>query len=181
MTVPLQSIIEALIFVSQEPVGLDKLKGILGDFTEEEIESAAADLERSYAGNHKGIRIQRSAGGFLFVTHPECEPWIRVMLHQDKRSRLSSAALETLSVIAYHQPVTLAEISALRGVDASHALKTLLLKRLIKITGRKKSPGKPLIYRTSTKFLTYFGLNSLDDLPTREEIEGLLDEEESGE
>ena len=100
------------------------------------------------------------------------------MLHLDKKTRLSPAALETLSIIAYNQPLTLAELSGMRGVDSTHALKTLLLKRLVKITGRKKSPGKPLIYRTSNKFLSYFGLNSLKDLPTTEEIEKILEEEQ---
>jgi segregation and condensation protein B len=103
------------------------------------------------------------------------------MLHLDKKTRLSPAALETLSIIAYHQPLTLSEISAMRGVDSAHSLKTLLLKRLVKITGRKKSPGKPLIYRTSNKFLSYFGLNSLKDLPTPDEIEKILVEEQTNE
>jgi segregation and condensation protein B len=89
--------------------------------------------------------------------------------------------METLSTVAYHQPITLAEISALRGVDASHSLKTLLQKRLVKIVGRKKSPGKPLIYRTSNRFLSYFGLESLKDLPTETEIAKILDEEQPSE
>jgi len=177
MTAVLKSIIESLIFVSQEPIGLEKLKAILDDFPPADVEDAVQELEESYSKNQSGIQLQRSAGGLLFVTEPACDPWVKKMLHMDKKGRLSSAALETLSIIAYHQPVTLAEISALRGVDATHSLKTLLLKRLVKITGRKRSPGKPLIYRTSNKFLSYFGLNSLKDLPTREEIETLLEEE----
>jgi segregation and condensation protein B len=102
---------------------------------------------------------------------------VRRLLKIDKKSRLSSAALETLSVIAYHQPITLSEISALRNVDSSYTLKTLLQKKLIKIVGRKTSPGKPLIYRTTERFLAYFGLNSLGDLPTEEEISKILGEE----
>ena len=99
----------------------------------------------------------------------------------ERRSRLSSAALETLSAIAYHQPITLAEISALRGVDSTHTLKTLLQKGLVKIVGRKKSPGNPLIYRTSEKFLSYFGLNSIKDLPSPEELSKILEEEDISE
>jgi segregation and condensation protein B len=181
MTAGLKSIIEALIFVAQEPLTLEKIKSVLHDFPGDKIEDALCKLEAHYAADQRGIQIQKSAGGYLFVTQPEHDPWVKKMLHMDKKSRLSSAALETLTIIAYHQPLTLAEVSAMRGVDSAHSLKTLLLKRLIKITGRKKSPGKPLIYRTTTKFLTYFGLNSLQDLPTREEIEKILEEDQSGE
>lgn len=179
MTARLISIIEALIFIAQEPITPERIRQVLSDFPAEDVTRALKDLENLYGNNQRGVHIQRTAGGYLFVTRPECAPWIKKMLHMDKKTRLSSAALETLSVIAYHQPITLAEISSIRGVDASHSLKTLLLKRLVKITGRKKSPGKPLIYRTSNKFLTYFGLNSLQDLPTQEEIEKILDEENS--
>ncbi|MFA9452308.1 MAG: SMC-Scp complex subunit ScpB [Candidatus Aminicenantaceae bacterium] len=181
MTSELMNIIESLIFVAQEPVSPEKLKSILSDFEGAEVESALAELECSYAENNRGIQIQNAAGGYLFITRPEFDPWIKKMLHLDKKTRLSPAALETLSIIAYHQPLTLSEISAMRGVDSAHSLKTLLLKRLVKITGRKKSPGKPLIYRTSNKFLSYFGLNSLKDLPTPDEIEKILVEEQTNE
>jgi segregation and condensation protein B len=181
MTSELKSLIEALIFVAQEPVSLEKLKNILSDFKEAEIMDSLDELEQGYAENHHGIRIHRAAGGYLFVTRPEFDPWIKKMLHMDKKTRLSSAALETLSIIAYNQPLTLSEISAMRGVDSTHSLKTLLLKRLVKITGRKKGPGKPLIYRTSNKFLSYFGLNSLQDLPTTDEIEKILENEQAHE
>jgi segregation and condensation protein B len=182
MTSDLKSLIESLIFVAQEPLSLEKLKNILSDHQEEEITDALDALEQAYAGDHHGIRIHRAAGGYLFVTRPEFDPWIKKMLHLDKKTRLSSAALETLSIIAYNQPLTLAEISAMRGgIDSTHSLKTLLLKRLVKITGRKKSPGKPLIYRTSNKFLSYFGLNSLKDLPTTQEIEKILEDEQADE
>ena len=179
MTSELMNIIESLIFVAQEPVSPEKLKSILSDFEGAEVESALAELECSYAENNRGIQILNAAGGYLFITRPEFDPWIKKMLHLDKKTRLSPAALETLSIIAYHQPLTLSEISAMRGVDSAHSLKTLLLKRLVKITGRKKSPGKPLIYRTSNKFLSYFGLNSLKDLPTPDEIEKILVEEQT--
>ena len=99
----------------------------------------------------------------------------------EKKAKLSHASLETLSIVAYHQPITQAEISAIRGVDASHSLRTLLHKKLVKIIGRKKSPGNPLIYRTSKRFLIYFGLDSLDDLPTQEEIEKIIEIESDDE
>ena len=134
-------------------------------------------MVESYASNDRGIQIIQAAGGYLFSTKSEYDSWIRRLLSLEQKSKLSHAALETLATVAYHQPITLAEISALRGVDASHSLKSLLQKKLVKITGRKKSPGRPLIYRTTDKFLTYFGLNNIKDLPSEEEILKILDEE----
>ncbi len=173
----LKEIIESLIFISLEPLTLKKIKSILADFPAEDIEKAISELLAFYATNDRGIQIVQSAGGYIFSTKPEHDPWVKRLLQVERKNRLSSAALETLSAIAYHQPMTLAEISALRGVDSSHTLKTLLQKKLVKIVGRKKSPGNPLVYRTTDKFLNYFGLNSLDDLPTPEELARILEEE----
>lgn len=174
----LKNVIESLIFISLEPLTLDKIKDILKEFPEKEIEKAVEELLTGYNSNDRGIQILQSAGGFLFSTRSEYDSYVRRLLRSERKYRLSPASLETLSIIAYHQPVTLAEISAIRGVDSSHTLKTLLEKKLIKISGRKKAPGKPLLYRTTDKFLIYFGLNSLKELPTEEEIESLLEEEE---
>ena len=179
MNTHIASILEALIFVSQDPVPLEKLADVMSDFTREEIERALEELRSESDVRERGVRLVRSAGGWLFETAPEIDPWIRRFLRHDRKSRLSPAALETLSSIAYNQPATLAEISALRGVDSTHSLKTLLQKKLVKITGRRKSPGKPLIYRTTHRFLTYFGLDSLNDLPSQEEIAKILDEEKN--
>jgi segregation and condensation protein B len=173
----LMELIESLIFVSSEPLSTERIKIVLEEFSEEEIEQALQKLVASYSSDERGIEITQSAGRYIFSTKPEFDPWIRRLLRIERKNKLSSAALETLSAIAYHQPVTLAEISALRGVDSTHTLKVLLQKKLIKIVGRKKSPGRPLIYRTTDKFLTYFGLNSIKDLPTEEEISKILEEE----
>lgn len=173
----LKNIIEALIFVSIEPLTEENIRKVLEEFPQEEIDKAIRELLQSFSDNEKGIQVTNSGGGYLFSTKPEYDSWIKRLLHIERKNKLSSAAIEALSAIAYHQPITLAEISALRGVDSSHTLKTLLQKKLIKIVGRKKCPGKPLIYRTSEKFLTYFGLNSLNDLPTQEEISKILEEE----
>jgi segregation and condensation protein B len=178
MNSTLKEIIESLIFISMEPLSLEKIKSVLTDYTDAEIGKTVDELLKTHGSNERGIQMILTGGGYLFVTKPEHDLWIRRLLRNERKNRLSPAALETLSVIAYHQPVTLAEISALRGVDASHSLKTLLLKRLVKITGRKKAPGKPLIYRTSDKFLTYFGINDIKELPSQEEILKILDEEE---
>ncbi len=176
MTAGLKEIIESLIFISLEPLSVEKMREALGDFPAAEVDRALQELLQAYTAPEKGIQIIQTAGGYVFTTRPECDPWVRRLLKIDKKSRLSSAALETLSVIAYHQPITLSEISALRSVDSSYTLKTLLQKKLVKIVGRKSSPGKPLIYRTTERFLTYFGLNSLNDLPTEEEISRILGE-----
>jgi segregation and condensation protein B len=173
----LKEIIESLIFMSLEPLTLEKIKGVLTEFNEREIEQAINELLETFVTNERGIQIIQAAGGYLFSTKPEHDSWIKRLLKLERKNRLSSAALETLSAIAYHQPITLAEISALRGVDSSHTLKTLLQKRLVKIVGRKKSPGNPLIYRTSEKFLAYFGLNNIKDLPSSEEMSKILEEE----
>lgn len=177
MRTRLKDVIESLVFVSLEPLNLEKIKNICTEFSNIEIEQAIQELLESYASNDRGIQIIQAAGGFLFSTKSESDQWIRRLLSLEQKGKLSHAALETLATVAYHQPVTLAEISALRGVDASHSLKSLLQKNLVKITGRKKSPGRPLIYRTTDKFLTYFGLNNIKDLPSEEEILKILDEE----
>lgn len=181
MTSPLKRIIECLIFVSLEPLSLEKIKNVCTDFETREIESALNELLLEYRNQEKGIQISTAAGGYLLATKSEYDPYVRKLLRVDRKNRLSPAAMETLSTVAYHQPITLAEISALRGVDSTHSLKTLLQKRLVKIVGRKKSPGKPLIYRTSNRFLSYFGLESLKDLPTETEISKILDEEKHSE
>jgi segregation and condensation protein B len=177
----LRPIIESLIFISLEPLSLEKLKSVLQDFPQEEVELALQELLKSNESNERGIQIIQSGGGYLFATKPEYDPWVKRLLNIERKTKLSQASLETLSIIAYHQPITQAEISALRGVDSTYTLKTLLQKKLTKIVGRKKAPGKPLIYRTSEKFLLYFGLNSLDDLPSEEEILKILEDEKFSE
>lgn len=181
MTPKARDIIESLVFISTEPITIDKIQEVMTEYSKQEIESGMAELIESYSSQDGGIRIEKSAGGYMFSTEPDHDPWIRRLLRANKKNKLSSAALETLSTIAYHQPITLAEICSFRGVDASYSLKRLLQKKLVKIVGRKKSPGKPLIYRTSKRFLTYFGLDSLKDLPSQEEISKLLEEEQDEE
>ncbi|MGQ9672550.1 MAG: SMC-Scp complex subunit ScpB [Candidatus Aminicenantales bacterium] len=177
----LKDIIESLIFVSLEPISLAKIQEVLADVHPDEVERALAELLAAYQQDGHGIQIAQMGSGYIFCTKPGCDPWVKRLLKIDRKSKLSSAALETLSIIAYHQPITLSEISALRGVDSSSALKTLLEKRLIRIVGRKQSPGKPLIYRTTDRFLAHFGLTSLEDLPSEEEIAKILGEKKNNE
>lgn len=178
MSGDIRNIIEALIFVSTEPLTPEKIKEVLADFPAEEVDRALKELQETYEANNRGICLIQSAGGYLFTTRPELDPWIRRLLQIERKSRLSQAALETLAIVAYHQPITSSEIAAIRGVDSTGTIKTLLEKKLIKIVGRRSTPGRPLVYRTTEKFLVYFGLNSLEDLPSEEEIARLLEEKD---
>lgn len=177
MTPSLKEILEALIFISLEPLSMARIKEVLSDYPEAEIEQAAQSLLQDFAASDRGIQVVQAGGGFIFSTKSEFDPWIKRLLKIERKSKLTSASLETLSIIAYHQPITLSEISTLRGVDSSATLKTLLQKKLIRIIGRRSSPGKPLIYRTTDRFLAYFGLKSLEELPSEEEIARILGEE----
>jgi segregation and condensation protein B len=176
MTDNLKSVVEALIFISVEPLTIDRIKEALPDDAEAEIEEALGQLIDDYANGPQAIRITPSVGGYVFATKPEYDAPVRALLQIERRKKLSGQALETLSAIAYHQPVTQAEIAAIRGVDSSHALHTLLENKLIKIAGRKEAAGRPLLYRTTDKFLAYFGLGSIEDLPSAEELKKLMEE-----
>ncbi|MBN2207309.1 MAG: SMC-Scp complex subunit ScpB, partial [Candidatus Aminicenantes bacterium] len=171
----LKDLVEALIFISIEPLERERLKLILQEFPPDEVDKALDELLRDQEAGRGGIRVQMTGGGYVFSTRPEFDVWVRRLLSIERKTKLSMASLETLSTVAYHQPITQAEISAMRGVDASYTLHSLLHKKLIRIAGRKKAPGSPLLYRTTDKFLEYFGLNSLDDLPQEEEISKLLE------
>jgi segregation and condensation protein B len=179
MTNPLTPILEALIFVSQEPLTLERMKAVLEGAQPEEIEAALDELIRTYETEERGVQVAAMGGGFVLSTKPDHDRWVRRLLQIERKNKLSSASLETLAAVAYHQPVTQAEISMIRGVDSTYTLKTLLDKKLIKIVGRKKAPGNPLVYRTSDRFLQYFGLNSLNELPSEEEIAKILEEDKA--
>jgi segregation and condensation protein B len=173
----LPAILETLIFISVEPLTPARMREVLDDVPPEEIDRAVEELVRRYEAGEGAIRIIASAGGYVFSTKPAYDPYVRKLLQIERKRKLSSQALETLSAVAYHQPVTQSEISAIRGVDSTYALHTLLENKLIKIAGRKDAPGRPLIYRTTEKFLAHFGLNAIEDLPSEEELKKLMQEE----
>lgn len=179
MSSRLKETIEALIFVSQDPLTLERMQVLLEGVPEADIRAAVDALAEDCDAEDRGIHLLRSGGGYLFATKPAFDRDVRRLLQIERKNKLSSASLETLAAIAYHQPVTQSEVSAIRGVDSTSALKTLLEKKLIKIVGRKKAPGNPLVYRTSEQFLLYLGLNSLDDLPSEEEMSRILQEEKA--
>lgn len=132
----------------------------------EDIEQALANLQQKYASDEFSFEITKIGGGFLFYTKPAYQASIGIMLKQQSRRRLSNSALETLSIIAYKQPVIKSEIEKIRGVNCDYSIQKLLEKELIEIRGKSNAVGRPLIYGTSAKFMEYFGINDLKDLPT---------------
>ncbi|HOO90510.1 MAG TPA: SMC-Scp complex subunit ScpB [Syntrophales bacterium] len=168
----LKSVIETLIFVSETPLAEAKIKEVLQDIHEGEISSAIHALVQEYEQRNGGIFLRKIAGGYQFRTSEDTALWVQKLRGQ-KPAVLSAAAMETLAVIAYRQPVMKADIEKVRGVDVSGSLRGLLEKNLVRIMGRKNVPGRPIIYGTTRIFLETFGLNSLSDLPTLSEFKEL--------
>ncbi|RMF46859.1 MAG: SMC-Scp complex subunit ScpB [Deltaproteobacteria bacterium] len=168
-TTELKSLVEALVFVSDVPVKVDKLAEML-EVDRGDIRSVLDELEQDY--RERGIHLARVAGGVQFRTDARFADAVR-SLQKSRPFRFSRAALECLAIIAYRQPVTRGDVEYLRGVDSGGVLKTLLDKRLIRILGKKDVAGRPLIYGTSCEFLEIFGLHSLEDLPTLKEFSEL--------
>jgi len=166
----LKHIVESLLFVSDTPLGIDQLTNAVPGVQAEEMREALSALQREYEGRRGGFYLQQVAGGYQLRSRPEYQSWIRRLL-QPQPARLSKAALETLAVIAYKQPVLRSDIEHIRGVDCGGVLRLLLEKRLIRILGRKEIPGRPLVYATSKRFLEVFGLRDLRELPTLEDME----------
>ena len=162
--------VEALLFVACEPLTVQELARIT-EASGEQVEEALARLERDYAG--RGFNLRRIAGGFQFVTPEPFAPLVE-RLYRPKYQQLSNAALEALAIIAYKQPITRAEVSAVRQVDSDSVINTLLEKKLIREVGRVNTAGRAILYGTGEEFLSFFGIDSLDDLPR-------LQEEEQGE
>ena len=166
----LKEICEALIFVSEEPLSFRKIQAILEGVPAPELRKVLGELVESWGQREGGFLLVEVAEGYQFRTRSENVEWVR-MLVKYKPAKLSKAALETLAIVAYNQPVTRPEVEAIRGVDCSSSLSQLLEKGLVKILGRKDVPGKPFIYGTTPKFLEVMGLRDLGQLPTLREIE----------
>jgi segregation and condensation protein B len=166
------AILEALIFASETPLTPERAAEVVTDTEKKEIVSLLEELTREYETRGGGILLVQVAGGFQFRTRQEMAPWIR-KLKSVRPAMLSTAALETLAVIAYRQPLVKSEIDRIRGVDVSGALKGLLEKKIVRIVGRKDVPGKPIIYGTTKKFLEVFNLRDLSELPTLRDLKDL--------
>ncbi len=179
------SIIEVLIFSSDEPISeseiIRAIKGIDGEDIEissENISDTVDLLNKSYEDSSRSFRIKKIANGFVFVTSEIFAKYVGYLSSEKSKRRLSQAALETLAIIAYKQPVTKPKLEQIRGVNSDYILTTLLEKNLITITGRAESIGRPLLYGTTTEFLKYFGLYNLSDLPKPREIEEIMKDED---
>jgi len=158
--------LEAVLFMAADPLTREEIAEIL-EVTPREADGLARQLEAEYAD--RGIQVARIAGGYQVATRPEYGPYV-ARLHKPERFRLSRAALETLAIVAYRQPVTRPEIDSIRGVNSDSAVDTLAQYELICEAGRKEAPGRPVLYRTTEQFLGHFGLNSIEDLPQLDAI-----------
>lgn len=172
----ISAVIEALILASESPLSLEKICAILDGVDKADVQDALTQLMNGYTERQSGIIIQEVAGGFQFRTRPEMSVWVK-KLKGTKPATLSPAALETLAIVAYRQPIVKAEIETVRGVDAGSQLRNLLDKKLIRIVGRKDVPGKPIIYGTTKKFLEVFNLKELADLPTMRELKEITEQQ----
>jgi segregation and condensation protein B len=168
----LRAVLEALAFATEEPLTLDDLADLFPGVERVRLEEAVDGLERACEESDRGLRLIRVAGGRRLATKSELGEWVRALFRSRNRRRLTTQALETLALIAYRQPITTPEIQAIRGSDPSAVLEGLLDKQLIRILGRKKVVGKPVLYGTTREFLAHFGLNALEELPDLEEFGG---------
>ena len=173
----IRAVLEALVFASPQPITPRQIADVLQGVPRPAWEQAMAEMNEDYARDGRGLQLVEVAGGYQITTRPEYHDWVRELLDPRTPTRLSIQALETLAVIAYKQPTTLPEIIDLRGVKSGGVIKTLLEKRLIRITGRKEVVGRPMLYGTTKDFLLQFGLKDLAELPKIEEFAEVLGEE----
>ena len=166
----IKAIIENLLFVSSDPLPLNKIIKTVDDVNPEDITRALFELQLDYNNGNRGLRIQEIANGFVITTRSEYGDYIKKLYKQREKAKLSQAALETLAVIAYKQPIIRAEIESIRGVDSSVMIRNLIESGLIDIVGKKEVIGRPYLYGTTNLFLKIFGLRRLNDLPSIEEL-----------
>ena len=170
----IKSILEALLFINERPIEVGELTEVL-EISRGEIEKVLEKLSLEYRERCSGICIIKVAGGYQMCSAPDNDTWVKKMYQERGKQKLSTASLETLAVIAYRQPVTRVEIEAIRGVNVDGVARKLSELGLIKIAGRKDVIGKPFLYITTRKFLEYFGINTLKDLPKLEEFAALAE------
>jgi segregation and condensation protein B len=171
----LSALLEAIVYLAKEPVSLDAIRKALPEVDRGELQAKLIELMDRYRAPDHGIEIREVADGYRFSTKPEHHEVLKHFIKsQIPPTRLSLAALETLAVIAYKEPVTVPEIQEIRGVHASGVIKTLLDKKFITTAGRKEVLGRPILYKTTKDFLVHFGLKDLSELPTMEEFEELI-------
>lgn len=167
----LQNHIEALIFCSPTPIKIADIVACLSEMfgaeiPEEDVANAIKQLEEKYNTDEYSFQLYKAAGGYQFLTKPSYQASIGIMLKQQSKKRLSTSAMETLSIVAYKQPISKTEIENIRGVNCDYAVQKLLDKGLIEIKGKAETVGRPMLYGTSQKFMEYFGINDISELPT---------------
>jgi segregation and condensation protein B len=162
--------IEALIFVAEQPISFKEIKNALDEhfdviIEKEEVEKTIVLIQERYLVDHFAFELMEISGGYQFLTKKAYHDTIGTFLKQKTKKRLSKSALETLSIVAYKQPMTKVEVEQIRGVNSDYSIQKLLEKELVTIVGRSERPGRPLLYATSPKFMDYFGIKTLNDLP----------------
>lgn len=164
-------IVEAILFAASEPVSIRKLCDILGNTDARQIREIIELLRQDYDNQNRAFQVEEIADGFQILTRPEYYDWVAKLWKKSGENKLSQAALETLAIIAYKQPITRANIEAVRGVQSGEIIRTLIEKKLIKIVGREEALGRPLLYGTTKNFLEQFGLKSIKYLPKAKELD----------
>lgn len=166
----MESVVEAILFASDEPLTAARLVNVVETGSVKQIRQCVKNLNRKYAAGNCAFRIEQIAGGYQMMTLPPYNHWLKKLLRVRRDSKLTQAALETLAIIAYKQPLIRADVEAIRGVASGEVIRNLMYKGLVKIVGRAEVLGRPMLYGTTRKFLDIFGLNSLKDLPKVEEL-----------
>jgi segregation and condensation protein B len=177
----LKKILESLLFVSETPLSAKRAASLVKDAKAEEIQKAFLELQEEINRLQRSFQVIQIAEGFQLVTRPEYHRWAKELYKIISKTRLSKAALEALAIIAYKQPVTRAEVEAIRGVEVSNLIQSLLEKKMVRILGRAETPGRPLLYSTTQEFLIHFGLKDLSDMPRVSEIQELAGDKPSPE
>jgi segregation and condensation protein B len=172
--------LESILFVTDRPLSLSKLASLL-ELEKEEVEKLIKEIKRELEKRNAGFLLKKRAGGYRFYTNPSSAPYVEKLISTVQLRKLTQAALETLAIVAYKQPVTKSEINAIRGVNSEATLQTLIEKGLIKEVGRKEGPGQPILYGTTRKFLEMVGIEDLSELPSWESFKGERKERETPE
>ena len=175
----LKGILEALLFVTAEPIPVTRFLALLGAVTKQDVDQALASLAHDYEQEGRGLQLAEVAGGYRIVTKAEFAPWLKRLEKVKSPSKLSRSALESLAIIAYKQPIVRAEVEQIRGVETSGVIRTLLERKLVRIVGRKEEPGRPIMYGTTKFFLEHFGLRDLSQLPPLREFKELGESEQA--
>ena len=175
----IKGVVESLLFVNEKPVQLNQIKEVLDTVNNEDIKKTISELQKDYEDRKCGVMIVEIAGGYQMLSNPIYAPYLRSFYKTKHKEKLSKPSLESMTIVAYKQPVTRSDIEVIRGVNSDGVVGHLLSKDLVKVIGRKDVPGRPYVYGTTKQFLEYFGLKWLDDLPELEEFPALQPSKES--